>query len=173
MLPIPTHLKDFLIVDENDFDGHSMDGKISCTCGCGDIKLKLYANEHKEYIAVKKYKNDYGFKIVGSCASCGNGFDIFDMAKHGYNGFVCRDGISVKDSELKEFFCNNCQGDIFAMDIGLELEDREQFMEEVVEYEPDKYVPEDYVDAFNWFTASLKCKKCGMKYKNWVSFETS
>ena len=55
MLPIPTHLKDILIVDESKIDANSICGTISCTCGCGDMKLKIYANERKGYIGVKKY----------------------------------------------------------------------------------------------------------------------
>lgn len=173
MLPIPTHLRDILMVDEENFDGHNMDGRLQCTCGCDDIRLKIYGEQHTEHIAVKRYKDDYGLRITGACAACGKGFEIFDMARHGYNGFVCHDGIPVEDADLKVFSCGVCQGDTFAVDIGIELEDKEQFIEEVVEDEPDKFVPEDYVDAFDWFTVALKCKKCGRKYEDWVNFETS
>ncbi len=173
MLPIPTHLRDILKVDEETFDGHNMDGRLQCTCGCDDIRLKIYGEQHQEHIAVKRYKNDYGFRIAGACAACGKSFDIFDMAKHGYNGFVCGDGASVEEEDLKVYHCGACQGDAFTVEIGIELEDKEQFIEEVVEYEPDKFVPEDYVDAFDWFTVALKCKKCGRKYEDWVNFETS
>jgi len=173
MLPIPTHLKDILLVDEKEFDGNSICGKIGCTCGCRNIKLNIYANEHKDYIGVKKYKDNYGFRIAGTCGECGKQFDIFDMAKHGYDGFVCQDGISVEDTDLWGVTCGKCQGDMFDVNIEIELEDQEQFVEEVVEDAPEKYAPEDYVDAFNWFNASLQCKKCGRKMHNWVSLETS
>lgn len=173
MLPIPTHLRDILKVDETGFDDHNMNGRIKCTCGCDDIRLQIYADEHENHIAVKRYKNNYGFRIVGACASCGSVFDIFDMAKHGYNGFVCGDGVSVEEADLKVFSCGACQGDTFAVDIGIELEDKEQFIEEVVEDEPEKFAPEDYVDAFDWFTVALQCNKCGRKYEGWVDFETS
>lgn len=173
MLPIPTHLKEILQVDEDTFDGHNMDGKLKCTCGCDDIRLRIYGEEHREHISVRRYKDNYGFRIMGSCALCGKDFEIFDMAKHGYNGFVCHDGVPVEDADLKEYLCGACQGDNFAVDVGIELEDKEQFIEEVVEDEPDKFVPEDYVDAFDWFTVALQCKKCGRKYGDWVDFETS
>ena len=95
------------------------------------------------------------------------------MAKHGYDGFVCQDGIAVEDADLKEVACSKCRGDMFEVNVEIELEDQEQFVEEVVEFEPEKYAPGDYVDAFNWFTASIQCKQCGKRMDNWVSLETS
>lgn len=59
------------------------------------------------------------------------------------------------------------------IEIGIEVEDREQFIEEVVEEEPDKYVPEDYVDAFDWICIYIKCSECGQVINDWVDFETS
>lgn len=173
MIPIPKHLKNILIVGENDYDENNLEGKIQCTCGCRDIKLKIYAEEHSNHISVNKYKGDYGLRIAGVCSSCQNTFDIFDMAKHGYDGFVCQNGKSVEDIDLKKYYCSGCKNDTVEVEIGLELEDQQQFNEEVVYEEPDKFKPEDYVEAFNWITISLRCSKCGKTIKDWVSFETA
>lgn len=177
MLPIPTHLKNILQVDEAKFnrDSNGLDGKIQCTCRCDSIKLKIYANQHNNYIAIKYYKNDWGFRVCGICSSCGANYDLFDMSKHGFNGFVCHEVIAVDDVDLEPYFCPVCKHDCFQAQIGLELEDIEQFQEEVVEdlYLEEKYVVEDFVDAFNWINIDIQCEKCGTLFKNWVNFETS
>ncbi len=173
MLPLPTHLKDTLIVDESKFDGHSLDGAIRCACGCEEIRLRFYGEDRGDFLRVKKYQDDYGLRISGVCSRCGKSHELFDMAKHGYNGFVCGDGRPVADSDLEGYRCHGCGGSGFSVEMGIELEDLEQFIEEVVDYEPEKYRPEDYVDAFDWVTISLKCKGCGKSLENWVNFETS
>lgn len=179
MFPIPTHLKEILQVDEAAFkrNNHALDGKIQCTCGCDIMKLKIYAeqNEGNDYICVKHYKTDYGLRISGMCVSCKKTYDLFDMAKHGYNGFVCHDGEAVDDADLKDYYCPICQHDHFQAAISLELEDIEQFQEEVVEdlYLEEQYAVEDFVDAFNWINIDIQCEKCGTIFKNWVNFETS
>jgi len=40
-------------------------------------------------------------------------------------------------------------------------------------YLEEKYVIEDFVDAFNWINIDIQCEKCGTLFKNWVNFETS
>lgn len=173
MLPIPTHLKNILIISKNGYNGDDIEGMIQCTCGCKNIKLKIYAEEHNDHISVNEYKGDYGFRIVGLCTSCKKTFDIFDMAKHGYDGFVCNDGKSVEDIDLKKYSCSDCKNDTFEVEVGIELEDQEQFNEEIVNENPDEFKSEDYVDAFDWITISLKCSNCGRVIKDWVNFETA
>lgn len=173
MLPIPTHLKDILVCDENDFDGERLKGKIRCICGCSDMKLKILAEDCGENISVTDYKDGFGLRIVGICAECGKEFDLFDRAKHGYNGFVCHDGEAVEDTDLKPYACYKCGGDTFNVEMEFEIEDEEQFNEEVVDDAPDEYKPEDFVNAFDWISMSLTCKKCGEKIENWIDYETA
>lgn len=173
MLPIPRHLRNILIVSEDDYDENNLQGKIQCTCGCRNIKLKIYAEEHSTHISVDEYKGDYGLRIAGLCPACNKEFDIFDMAKHGYDGFVCHDGKSVEDIDLKNYYCSDCKNSTFEVEVGIELEDQDQFNEEVVNEEPDKFKTEDYVDAFDWITISLKCSECSKIIRDWVNFETA
>jgi len=51
--------------------------------------------------------------------------------------------------------------------------DKEPFIEEVTEYEPDKFSEEDYVDAFNGIGIDIKCLHCGAQDKDWMAFETA
>ena len=55
----------------------------------------------------------------------------------------------------------------------IEVEDREQFIEECVEFEPERFVPDDYVDAFNWIVISAECAECGDYREKWVDLELS
>lgn len=173
MLPIPTHLKNFLIVDEHDFDGHNLKGKTRCTCGCENIRLKIYGKNYGSYLAVTKYKGGFRFRVAGICAECGKIFDLIDLSKHGYDGFICHDGLPVDDSDLKEYYCEKCGNNTFSADIEIEPEDPKQFYEEVAEDSPTEFEAEDYVDAFHWFALSLTCTKCGRKLKNWIDLETA
>lgn len=173
MLPIPTHLKDIMAVDEECFDGEWLEGKIKCTCGCCDVKLKIYGEDHDQYLTVKEYQDDFGFRVAAVCAECGKEMDLIDMAKHGYDGFVCGNGVPVDDADLQPYFCRECRGDVFSAEVRIELEDPEQFNDEVVSDEPEKFNPKDYVNAFDWFTMSIACRNCGRKKEGWVDLETS
>lgn len=57
--------------------------------------------------------------------------------------------------------------------MNIEAEDKEQFIQEVVKDEPDKFSAEDYVDAFNGIGLDIRCRHCGAFHKNWIALETS
>ena len=56
--------------------------------------------------------------------------------------------------------------------VTLQIEDKEQFIEECVNEYPDKFSPDDYVDAFDWIAINVCCKKCS-KEVEWISLELS
>lgn len=172
--PVPRHLEGILQVDSKKSNDFNLEGKLHCRCGCEKFRIRTFSEQDKNgCLHVSKYQNGYSLMIKAECCNCNDRYLIFDMAEHGYNGFICRDGITVSDNELKGYGCNKCNGQSFEIEIEIEVEDREQFIEEVVEEEPDKYVPEDYVDAFDWICITIKCSECGQVINDWVNFETS
>lgn len=173
--PIPTHLKQIYHIDEETTQEYSLDGDIVCTCGCKDLKIKTFSDQsrYRDALSIKEYNNDYALVIKAECKGCQKSWLIFDLSKHGYDGFVCHQGVEVSDTKLREYKCVECQNNMFNMKIGIEVEDKEQFIEEVVSFELGKYTEEDYVDAFNWIDISLTCSCCKRKFEGWVNLELS
>lgn len=173
-LPVPRHLEEIFQADLEQKTDYGLDGTLKCTCGCQKFRLRTYAHVRKDgCLGVTRYGDGYALVIQAECSACARVWPVFDMSRHGYNGYVCHEGVEVPDSELKTYRCPECGKEEFLVEVGLELEDREQFAEEVVAYEPDVYSEEDYVDAFDWITISVTCTGCGHRAKDWVNFETS
>lgn len=176
MYPVPRHLTEIFETDPDKTDEYNLEGALRCSCGCRQFQIKTYSEIGEDGCpGVAGYSDGYSFVIKGICRSCKKEWLIFDMSKHGYNGFVCHEDFNLEppDTELKMYYCPKCSKNAFEMRLGIELEDKEQFMEEVVEEEPDQYTEDDYVDAFDWITISATCSCCGEVYDNWVSLETS
>lgn len=170
--PIPRHLTEILRVSE--FDGYNLDGKIVCTCGCNSFRINYYGELLRDGgISVDNYGNGYALVVKAICRDCGKEWLIFDLSKHGFDGLVCEDGVPVPEESLKSYSC--CDDSSYEIDIGIETEDPEQFIEEVVneEFSDGKFTAEDYVDAFDWLVVHLKCSKCGKEFKDWINLELS
>lgn len=174
MLPIPRHLLKIFQVDPVRSNEHNLEGSICCSCGSKCFEIIIFADLDKNnFPHVGKYEGDYALLIKAICKDCKREWLLFDMSKHGYDGYVCHDGITVPDSGLMQYACAECKGRYFEIIMGLEVEDKEQFIEEVVEEEPDHFSEEDYVDAFNWITIDIKCLCCEKWMKGWLDFETA
>lgn len=173
-LPVPRHLEEIFLADADQETDYGLEGRLECTCGCGKFRLKTYGLVHEDgCLGVARYEEGYALAIQAECRECKKIWPVFDMSRHGYNGYVCREGVEVPDSKLRTYHCPKCGKEEFLVEISLELEDREQFVEEVVAYEPDVYSEEDYVDAFDWIIIPVTCAGCGHRVKDWVNFETS
>lgn len=172
--PVPRHLEKIFQVDPESSDTYELNGRLECTCGCKRFSLKTYAYlSGNGCLGVTRYKDGYALVIQAECIRCGSRWTVFDMSRHGYNGYVCHEGVEVPDSELKPYGCPECGEDQFLVEIGIELEDPEQFAEEVIAWEPEKYSEEDFVDAFDWITIPVECACCHHRVRDWVNFETS
>lgn len=165
--PIPTHLKDILVVDESCSDIHDIEGKIVCVCG-GD-KFRILQNENHKRSDHLPYGEWDGIKINAICEKCGKTYLLFDQATQGYDGFVCHDFKTASDDNLTSLKCKKCGKEVFSVKLGIEVEDKEQFEECVTDY-PDEFSPEDFVNAFNWITVDTCCDSCKSN-DEWISLE--
>ncbi|MBQ8134321.1 MAG: hypothetical protein IJ192_07960 [Clostridia bacterium] len=177
MYPIPTHLKNHFIVDEEKTEEHWLVGKAKCNCGCEKLKMRYFGceetdKEGKKYLTIEHYEDGFASVVRGECADCGENFDLYDLSKYGYAGFVNQEGRAVPDDILKYYQCE-CGGDSFEAVIMIELEDKEQFIEEIVEYEPEKFKADDYVDSYDWITISIRCCGCKKTTERWYDLELS
>lgn len=170
--PIPKHLKEVFRV--SNFDGHDLDGKIVCTCGCNAFGIKYFGWIWDDGgLAVVNEGEGYALVVKAVCRDCKKEWLIFDLSKHGFEGLVNEGGVPVPEKMLKCYSC--CDNSSYEFDIGIETEDPEQFIEEVVneEFSDGKFTPEDYVDAFDWLVIHLKCTHCGRKFRDWINLELS
>lgn len=168
--PIPTHLVNILKVNEKHSDLRTINGRIICNCGCE--KFRIMQNEDREYDSTLPYGEEDGMKITAVCEDCRKTMLLFDEATQGYNGFVCHDCKTAKDESLSLLKCKKCGEHAFKVIMGIEAEDQEQFIEECVEESPEEFVPEDFVNAFNWITVTVQCTSCCSE-DEWVSLELS
>jgi len=105
--------------------------------------------------------------------NCIKEFLIFDDSKHGWNGFVCHDGVTAPDNELKPWGCLKCTGDIHSVKICIMSQGKQDFIEEVgIVNEESEFSENDWVEAFEWITIGLTCFGCGYGDKKWIDYET-
>lgn len=181
---IPTHLQNIYHLDMDKSEPDFLTGRIKCTCGCVSFQIRHNHDETpfectaENLAKIFERITDpdevcYSMMVRAECMDCGKDLLLLDAAVHGYDGFVCHDGTSAPDSELKTRICPTCGKAHFAVTMTIEPEDYEQFQEEVVTEYPDEFKPSDFVDAFNWMTISLRCTHCGHSDNGWIDMELS
>lgn len=168
--PIPTHLKGIFEVNESLTYSNNLEGKIVCDCGCEEFRIMH--NVDMPYDDSVPFGEQDGDKINAICEKCGKTLLVFDRATQGYDGFVLQDFRTADDEALTPLKCKKCGAEVFSIDLAVEVEDQEQFIEECVTEYPDRFTPEDFVDAFNWITVTVKCKDCKDE-DEWISLELS
>ena len=164
---LPRHLRGLIAVNEARSDNSSVTGQVRCPCGCEKMKLccfGLESNNEEDW--------QFGVIVIAECAECGSDHLLLDQAVHGYDGFVCHSYKSVGQEKMKPVICEKCGAEVFRAEIGIETEDVGQFIEEVVNEYPGEFSEADYVDAFGWFTMTVKCDKCGFE-KELIDLELS
>ena len=173
MLPIPKHLQDILSPTGEENSELQVSGIIRCACGCESFYTKIFASTDKGYPQVCEYGEGYALVIKAVCTSCKKEFLIFDKSLHGWNGFVCGDGINVPDEKLFVWNCSKCGRGIHNMEIWIQSQGRQDFIDESgIADGDDTFNADDWAEAFGWITISLACCGCGSINKNWIDYET-
>lgn len=144
--PIPTHLKHLLKVDMSKSDSNYLSGSIVCECGCD--RFSIQHNENRKYDPQIPFDEQDGLKVIVNCKECEIEYVLFDESKHGFNGFVNEDCRTASNDSLNELSCKTCGSRYFFVNVGIEAEDKNQFVEECVNEFPERFTAEDYVDSF-------------------------
>ena len=155
-LPIPTHLQAIMLPIGNSNSELEVTGKIKCPCG-------------NEFFEIWESNGRQIVKLL--CKECKTEYIIFDSGKHGWNGFVCGDDFLDRDEPFEKYSCSKCAEDIFSVVVKISSQGKEDFKEECLS-DDDTFTLEDWVNAFEWITISLSCKKCGLSDKEWLDLET-
>ncbi len=173
MLPIPIHLHDIFIPIGNKNNEYQINGEIRCTCGCKCFHIKIFADTSNGYPQVRSYEDDYALVIKTICMDCQKEYIIFDDSKHGWNGFVCHDGISPPENTLTSWNCPQCGSDIHRIRIFISSEGKEDFINELeLGDETSEFSEDDWVNAFGWITIGLTCYTCSYADEKWIDYET-
>ncbi|MCM1164858.1 MAG: hypothetical protein NC299_01505 [Lachnospiraceae bacterium] len=169
MCKLPKHLEKILRVSEH--DKTTMSGRIVCECGCEKFGVKYFGEEMNEdgeeypVLTAAEFDEKTALAVKAVCAECGMERLLFDFAKHGYDGLICGDGISVPDTELKTF--TDGDEDDFKIEMTVEFDDEGQFLEEIVNDPPEgmSFTPDDRSDIWSWAVIELTGAKSGKKIK--------
>lgn len=168
---IPKHLEKILRVNEYN-DLGTLSGQIVCECGCETFGIKYFGEVFcPGCIGMGEYNGKYAHIVKAVCRECGKEWLLYDFAKHGYDGLICRDGISVPDEKLIDAVADNEKD--FQIQMSIEFDDEEQFTEEVVEDPPEgmSFSPDDRVNIWSWIVIDLKCAESGKMLEGFVDSE--
>lgn len=149
-----------------------MNGKIVCECGCETFGIKYFGEVYKPgCVGINEYGGKYALIVKAVCRGCGKEHLLFDFAKHGYDGLICEDGVSVPDEELIDAAAGDER--YFTVNMSVEFDDEEQFVEEVVSDPPEgmSFTPDDRVNIWSWVVIDLKCAESGKELKDFVNCE--
>lgn len=167
---IPKHLKGIFHPTSRD----DTEGDIICECGCDTFGIRYFGEVYKAgCIELSEFNGKYALTVHTVCRKCGNEWEIFDFAKHGFDGFINEDGISVPESELIDAAAGDERD--FKVKMSIELFDEDVFLEEFVENPPEgmSFTPDDHFNIWSWVVIDLKCAKSGLEIKDFVNIELS
>lgn len=154
--PIPMHLQAIMLPVGNSNSELEVTGKIKCPCD--SEAFEIWESNDRQIV-----------KIV--CKKCKTEFVLFDSGKHGWNGFVCGDDFLDREVPFEKHLCSKCAEDIFSVVVRISSQGKKDFKEECLSND-DSFTLDDWVNAFEWITISLFCKKCGLTNKEWLDMET-
>lgn len=130
-------------------------------------------------ITLSQYEEVFYLVIKCKCKECGKNHLTFDNNLHGWNGFVCSE-FEFKGYENflieryeKTWLCPKCNNDAHKVSVTISSQGKDDFITEVLENSGGtRFVEDDWVNAFEWITISLKCLKCGFEDREWIDYET-
>jgi hypothetical protein len=174
MMPVPTHLKDFVVPNSSLIDEEPLEAKVRCTCGGKAFQL-LYPGQTRtfedgKFPVVAEIGNTFFFLIKAKCMDCEKEHLLLDMDFHGWNGFVCHDPqkAALPRPNLVAWKCEACGELAHKAEVIIHTEGKNDFVEET----GGEFDSERWPDGFGWFTLKIECTKCGKKSPEWVTYET-
>ena len=153
--PIPRHIKDFFQLVGTDNSEYEV--KISIKCFCGSDTFSVYQSNGKMIV-----------KLI--CQKCNKEIIIFDVGKHGWNGFVCKDNFLDRSKPFEKVICEKCKSDTFRVLVMISSQGKQDFIDECISND-DSFSEADWVDGFEWIDISLRCAECNYNEK-WMECET-
>ena len=173
MLPIPKHLIEILKPIGNKNTEFEVKGNIACDCSGESFTINLVGNgsnyKKKKVIEVLEIDGNYFLVVSAKCNSCGKEHLIFDMDKHGWDGFVCGGAFSNQLSKPKAqvWPCNKCEKSDHLITVTILSKGQADFIEEGEGLDKN-----DWAEAFSWIIIKTVCNSCKESNNEWISYET-
>lgn len=155
-LPIPTHLQEYLTLSGQRNSEYDVSGSIRCSCG-------------NESFEIRESNSRNIIKLT--CSECRKEILLFDAGKHGWDGFVCKSDYLDRSLPFEKFICPRCNQDRFHVSVHISSQGKQDFLTECVEND-ESFTLDDWVDGFEWFTASVHCSDCDFQDNEWADIET-
>jgi len=159
-LPIPTHLKEYLSVNDKKSSENKLVAALQC---CGDCEFEIE----------KSYDNCVCV-VKATCAKCKKTILVFDNRIHGWDGYVCRLWRENEAGALEVI--ERKKEKTFSVNLIIRSEGKADFIEnacgdDMIEEVGRKFEEWEWVNAFGWIDIDLECFKCKKKF-NLISYET-
>lgn len=155
-----------------------IDGRLVC---CGNRSFEVFAEgkiRHGIFYGMHLLPENENIALEAGCKECGKRIPVFDSRCDGYDGCDWNAGGEdemISDGRcggyepngkgaraaFRRVVCNRCGGDAFSVAIRYEYSNDGAL--EIAEPE----------NAFTWIWVALECRGCGMKYRNFIDFETA
>lgn len=157
--PIPSHLKDYLELIDDENDEFKVKGIIKCKCG--SEKFNIHESNNKMIVQLH-------------CSLCNKELLLFDEGKHGWNGFICNDDFLNREESLKVTKCPECNNGDFKIKVTITSQGKEDFIDESgLENSYGEILDKsEWVNGFEWINGNIICSNCKNEYDNWLDCET-
>ncbi len=148
-------------LQKKDGDNSLIAGMLTC-CNSYDFEV-FVVGEIKPRMFSKMFLLPENNKVVLEvrCRKCGKAISVFDSSCDGYEH---RGKNKPTHVLTKRIDCKKCRNSGFSVEIQYEYPDIQE-LEELQKTEID--------NAFTWIWGTLKCNKCGTRYKNFMDYETT
>lgn len=161
---IPKRLQPYFEVTSEKYGTNIIvDGILTC-CGSHEFDISFYGDLKQNWLGNKTlHANDNGLILNAKCKKCGKDIQVFNSFIDGYD--PCSEKVqSSPKVKTNHIVCSKCSKDGFALSMTFEYQTQEELHEEGID---------DYENAFSWIWVTIKCNTCGLKFKNFVDYETS
>ena len=161
---IPKKIQPYFKITQQtkDRDNSIIKGMLTC-CGAQDFEVFAVGKiKHRLFSKMFLYPENDKLVFEVRCRKCGKVIAVFDSSCDGYEQCGKKSkNICVSTQPID---CVKCQSKSFSVTVKYEYSDVQELQELEIS---------DIDNAFTWIWITLKCNKCGTRYKNFIDCETA
>ena len=146
---------------KTDNDHSVIEGRLTC-CNAHDFEVLVVGKiKHGMFSKMCLVQESDKIVIEVRCRKCGQVISVFDSSCDGYEPCVEEQSTHIPPKPID---CRKCRNEGFSVGIKYEY----PTIQELEELEIS-----DIDNAFSWISITLECNGCGIRYKNFVDYETA
>ena len=140
-------------------DGMLIDGQLTC-CAAHDFAVLAEGEVRRgPFSGMSLFPDGDRVVLTARCPRCGREIPVFDSDCDGYDSLESPRSIPAA---LQPIACPKCKKNRFSVCIRYEYSDIEEIGEVA-----------DKENAFSWIRITLRCSRCGKRYRNFIDEETA